>query len=39
MDEMKELPKIYEDIKVVYRKDPTSPIVDLVLYVNEIINA
>ncbi len=39
MDEMNELPKIYEDIKVVYRKDPTSPIVDLVSYVNEIINA
>jgi RNA-splicing ligase RtcB len=39
MAEMDELPKIYEDIKVVYRKDPTSPIVDLVLYVNEIINA
>lgn len=39
MDEMNGLPKIMEDIKVVYRKDPTSPIVDLVLYVNEIINA
>jgi hypothetical protein len=39
MDEMNELPKIYEDIKVVYRKDPTSPIVDLVLYVNEILDA
>lgn len=39
IDEMRELPKIYEDIKVLYRKDPTSPIVDLVLYVNEIINA
>lgn len=39
MDEMNELPKQLEDIKVVYRKDPTSPIVDLVLYVNEILNA
>jgi hypothetical protein len=39
MDEMRELPKVYEDIKVVYRKDPTSPIVDLVLYVNEILDA
>lgn len=39
MEEMNKLPKVMEDIKVVYRKDPTSPIVDLVLYVNEIINA
>lgn len=39
MDEMNELPKVMEDIKVLYRKDPTSPIVDLVLYVNEILNA
>ena len=39
LDEMNELPKVMEDIKVVYRKDPTSPIVDLVLYVNEILDA
>ena len=39
LDEMNELPKIMEDIKVVYRKDPTSPIVDLVLYVKEILDA
>ena len=39
MDEMNDLPKIYEDINVLYRKDPTSPIVDLTLYVNEILNA
>jgi hypothetical protein len=39
IEQMNALPKIYEDIKVLYRKDPTSPIVDLALYVNEIINA
>ena len=39
MDELNELPKTYEDIKVLYRKDPTSPIVDLIWYVNEILNA
>jgi hypothetical protein len=36
---LNELPKTYEDIKVLYRKDPTSPIVDLIWYVNEILDA
>lgn len=39
MEEMNELPKVMEDIRVLYRKDPTSPVVDLVLYVNEILDA
>jgi hypothetical protein len=39
MEEMDALPRQIEEIKVVYRKDPTTPVVDLVLYVNEILNA
>jgi hypothetical protein len=35
--EMQLLPKEVEEIKVIYRKDPTSPVVDMALYVKEII--
>ena len=39
IEEMNELPKYMEDIKVVYRKDPTTPVIDLVSYINEILDA
>jgi len=37
MAEMQLLPKEIEEIKVLYKKDPTSPTIDLSLYVKEII--
>lgn len=38
LKEMQDLPKEKEEIKVVYKKDPTEPTIDLALYVKELIN-
>lgn len=35
--EMMKMPIYLQELKVIYRKTPTEPIVDMVLYINELI--
>jgi len=35
--ELNDLPKELEEIKVLYRKDPTTEVIDLSLYLKEIL--
>ncbi len=37
LQEMNDLPKILEEIKVIYRKSPYDQPIDLALYVNELL--
>ena len=37
--EMRDLPTELEEIKVLYRKTPSDKIIDMVSYINELINA
>ena len=38
LKEMQDLPREKEETRVVYKKDPTEPTIDLALYVKELIN-